>query len=145
MWYMLVVIDSVLRCRHPSRLQDNMMPMSPDDYKVLAQYVSPRDIDAVVSTCTALNTAVHSTFNKQPNCKFWFLNGVWSWENFSCMYFFSSPLNGVQPSVCLSVFSLPALLSGQQSDFWIWRVWRSGRRRFTLSTLIRISYLLWLH
>uniref|UniRef100_A0AAX7TAE4 Signal transducer and activator of transcription n=1 Tax=Astatotilapia calliptera TaxID=8154 RepID=A0AAX7TAE4_ASTCA len=34
---------------HPSRLQDNMMPMSPDDYKALEQYVSPRDIDAVVS------------------------------------------------------------------------------------------------
>ncbi|XP_063323821.1 signal transducer and activator of transcription 1a isoform X1 [Pelmatolapia mariae] len=33
---------------HPSRLQDNMMPMSPDDYKALEQYVSPRDIDAVV-------------------------------------------------------------------------------------------------
>ncbi|XP_070786651.1 signal transducer and activator of transcription 1a isoform X2 [Enoplosus armatus] len=32
---------------HPSRLQDNMMPMSPDDYKALSQYVSPRDIDAV--------------------------------------------------------------------------------------------------
>uniref|UniRef100_A0A8C9ZKE9 Signal transducer and activator of transcription n=1 Tax=Sander lucioperca TaxID=283035 RepID=A0A8C9ZKE9_SANLU len=39
----------VLLSRHPSRLQDNMMPMSPDDYKVLSQYVSPRDIDAVVS------------------------------------------------------------------------------------------------
>ncbi|XP_027147461.1 signal transducer and activator of transcription 1a isoform X5 [Larimichthys crocea] len=34
---------------HPSRLQDNMMPMSPDDYKALSQYVSPRDIDAVMS------------------------------------------------------------------------------------------------
>eukprot|EP00064_Thunnus_orientalis_P018070 superscaffoldBa00004038_g18159 len=34
---------------HPSRLQDNMMPMSPDDYKALEQYVSPRDIDAVMS------------------------------------------------------------------------------------------------
>ncbi|KAF1371968.1 hypothetical protein PFLUV_G00276570 [Perca fluviatilis] len=34
---------------HPSRLQDNMMPMSPDDYKVLSQYVSPRDIDAVAN------------------------------------------------------------------------------------------------
>ncbi|XP_032362396.1 signal transducer and activator of transcription 1a isoform X3 [Etheostoma spectabile] len=34
---------------HPSRLQDNMMPMSPDDYKVLSQYVSPRDIDAVTN------------------------------------------------------------------------------------------------
>ncbi|KAM4537725.1 signal transducer and activator of transcription 1a isoform 4-T5 [Fundulus diaphanus] len=32
---------------HPSRLQDNMMPMSPDDYKALERYVSPRDIDAV--------------------------------------------------------------------------------------------------
>uniref|UniRef100_A0A671XPC0 Signal transducer and activator of transcription n=1 Tax=Sparus aurata TaxID=8175 RepID=A0A671XPC0_SPAAU len=32
---------------HPSRLQDNMMPMSPDDYKALSKYVSPRDIDAV--------------------------------------------------------------------------------------------------
>uniref|UniRef100_A0A3B5A2K6 Signal transducer and activator of transcription n=1 Tax=Stegastes partitus TaxID=144197 RepID=A0A3B5A2K6_9TELE len=35
---------------HPSRLQDNMMPMSPDDYKALEQYVSPRDIDAMVRT-----------------------------------------------------------------------------------------------
>uniref|UniRef100_A0A3Q3J732 Signal transducer and activator of transcription n=1 Tax=Monopterus albus TaxID=43700 RepID=A0A3Q3J732_MONAL len=35
---------------HPSRLQDNMMPMSPDDYKVLEQYVGHRDIDAVVSS-----------------------------------------------------------------------------------------------
>uniref|UniRef100_A0A3P8S487 Signal transducer and activator of transcription n=1 Tax=Amphiprion percula TaxID=161767 RepID=A0A3P8S487_AMPPE len=34
---------------HPSRLQDNMMPMSPDDYKALEQYVSPRDIDAVTN------------------------------------------------------------------------------------------------
>ncbi|XP_056157343.1 signal transducer and activator of transcription 1a isoform X2 [Lampris incognitus] len=34
---------------HPSRLQDNMMPMSPDDYKVLEQFVSPNDIDAVMS------------------------------------------------------------------------------------------------
>ncbi|KAM4601724.1 signal transducer and activator of transcription 1a isoform 2-T3 [Polymixia lowei] len=34
---------------HPSRLQDNMMPMSPDDYKALEQYVSPKDIDAVMS------------------------------------------------------------------------------------------------
>ncbi|KAM4711379.1 signal transducer and activator of transcription 1a isoform 3-T3 [Anableps anableps] len=33
---------------HPSRLQDNMMPMSPDDYKALERYVSPRDIDAVM-------------------------------------------------------------------------------------------------
>ncbi|XP_043965551.1 signal transducer and activator of transcription 1a isoform X4 [Gambusia affinis] len=35
---------------HPSRLQDNMMPMSPDDFKALKQYVSPRDIDAVMSS-----------------------------------------------------------------------------------------------
>ncbi|XP_047211870.1 signal transducer and activator of transcription 1a isoform X12 [Girardinichthys multiradiatus] len=34
----------------PSRLQDNMMPMSPDDYKVLERYVSPRDLDAVMSS-----------------------------------------------------------------------------------------------
>ncbi|KAM9766416.1 signal transducer and activator of transcription 1a isoform 4-T5 [Menidia menidia] len=33
---------------HPSRLQDNMMPMSPDDYKVLRS-ICPRDIDAVMS------------------------------------------------------------------------------------------------
>ncbi|XP_033933602.1 signal transducer and activator of transcription 1a isoform X2 [Pseudochaenichthys georgianus] len=32
---------------HPSKLQDNMMPMSPDDYKALSQCVSLRDIDAV--------------------------------------------------------------------------------------------------
>lgn len=29
------------------------MPMSPDDYKALSKYVSPRDIDAVVSSQTA--------------------------------------------------------------------------------------------
>ncbi|XP_058478352.1 signal transducer and activator of transcription 1a isoform X2 [Solea solea] len=34
---------------HPSRLHDNMMPMSPDDYRALEQYVGPRDIDAVAS------------------------------------------------------------------------------------------------
>ncbi|XP_060888406.1 signal transducer and activator of transcription 1-like isoform X2 [Labrus mixtus] len=34
---------------HPSRLQDNMLPMSPDDYRALSQLVGPRDIDAVVS------------------------------------------------------------------------------------------------
>ncbi|XP_044043213.1 signal transducer and activator of transcription 1a isoform X2 [Siniperca chuatsi] len=34
---------------HPSRLQDNILPMSPDDYKALEQYVSPRDIDAVAN------------------------------------------------------------------------------------------------
>ncbi|XP_010793504.1 signal transducer and activator of transcription 1-like [Notothenia coriiceps] len=34
---------------HPSKLHDKMMPMSPDEYKELSQYVSPRDIDAVVS------------------------------------------------------------------------------------------------
>ncbi|XP_028255514.1 signal transducer and activator of transcription 1a isoform X2 [Parambassis ranga] len=34
---------------HPSRLHDNMMPMSPDDYKVLEQFVGHRDIDAVTS------------------------------------------------------------------------------------------------
>ncbi|XP_045908539.1 signal transducer and activator of transcription 1a isoform X8 [Micropterus dolomieu] len=33
----------------PSRLQDNILPMSPDDYKALSQYVSPRDIDAVTN------------------------------------------------------------------------------------------------
>ncbi|XP_068446925.1 signal transducer and activator of transcription 1a isoform X3 [Clinocottus analis] len=34
---------------HPSRLHDNMMPMSPDDYKALSQYVSPREMDAVAN------------------------------------------------------------------------------------------------
>uniref|UniRef100_A0A8C5DIK9 Signal transducer and activator of transcription n=1 Tax=Gouania willdenowi TaxID=441366 RepID=A0A8C5DIK9_GOUWI len=37
---------------HPSILQDNMMPMSPDDYKVLEQCVSPRDIDEMVRPTT---------------------------------------------------------------------------------------------
>ncbi|XP_034533399.1 signal transducer and activator of transcription 1a isoform X1 [Notolabrus celidotus] len=32
---------------HPSRLQDNMLPMSPDEYKALSHFVSNRDIDAV--------------------------------------------------------------------------------------------------
>ncbi|XP_023819960.1 signal transducer and activator of transcription 1-alpha/beta isoform X3 [Oryzias latipes] len=33
----------------PSRLQDNIMPMSPDDYKALEQFVGHRDIDAVTN------------------------------------------------------------------------------------------------
>nr|AMA10944.1 signal transducer and activator of transcription 1 variant 2 [Acanthogobius hasta] len=35
---------------HPSRMQDNMMPMSPDDFRVLEQVVGHRDIDALMST-----------------------------------------------------------------------------------------------
>ncbi|XP_072304187.1 signal transducer and activator of transcription 1a isoform X2 [Eucyclogobius newberryi] len=35
---------------HPSRMQDNMMPMSPDDYKALEQVVGHRDIDALMCT-----------------------------------------------------------------------------------------------
>ncbi|XP_017260496.3 signal transducer and activator of transcription 1a [Kryptolebias marmoratus] len=35
---------------HPSRMQDNMMPMSPDDYRALTtEFVNPRDIDAVTN------------------------------------------------------------------------------------------------
>uniref|UniRef100_A0A8C6L1D6 Signal transducer and activator of transcription n=1 Tax=Nothobranchius furzeri TaxID=105023 RepID=A0A8C6L1D6_NOTFU len=34
---------------HPSRLQDNMMPMSPDDFKAIEHLVGPRDLDAVVT------------------------------------------------------------------------------------------------
>uniref|UniRef100_A0A8C6U4X7 Signal transducer and activator of transcription n=1 Tax=Neogobius melanostomus TaxID=47308 RepID=A0A8C6U4X7_9GOBI len=34
---------------HPSRMQDTMMPMSPDDYKHLEQVVGPRDIDAMTN------------------------------------------------------------------------------------------------
>lgn len=47
----LTKVNVLLSCwsRPPSRLQDNILPMSPDDYKALSQYVSPRDIDAVVS------------------------------------------------------------------------------------------------
>lgn len=33
----------------PSRMQDTMMPMSPDDYKILEQVVGPRDIDAMMN------------------------------------------------------------------------------------------------
>ncbi|XP_030604228.1 signal transducer and activator of transcription 1a isoform X3 [Archocentrus centrarchus] len=39
---------------HPSRLQDNMMPMSPDDFKALEHYVSPRDIDAMANNLLEL-------------------------------------------------------------------------------------------
>ncbi|XP_037331543.2 signal transducer and activator of transcription 1a isoform X1 [Pungitius pungitius] len=45
--YMKTVLISVSEV-HPSKLQDNMMPMSPDDYKALCRDVSPGDIDAVV-------------------------------------------------------------------------------------------------
>uniref|UniRef100_A0A8D3D0N4 Signal transducer and activator of transcription n=1 Tax=Scophthalmus maximus TaxID=52904 RepID=A0A8D3D0N4_SCOMX len=51
---------------HPSRLHDNMMPMSPDDYKVLEQYVGPRDIDAVVSRAVLLVTLLLSPLLKVP-------------------------------------------------------------------------------
>ncbi|XP_022602231.1 signal transducer and activator of transcription 1-alpha/beta isoform X1 [Seriola dumerili] len=51
---------------HPSRLQDNMMPMSPDDYKVLEQFVGPRDIDAVVSS----NLIGFGEFDVQMNSDF---------------------------------------------------------------------------
>lgn len=36
-------------CRHPSKLHDNMMPMSPDDYRALTQMVNPEDMAAMVS------------------------------------------------------------------------------------------------
>ncbi|XP_078100247.1 signal transducer and activator of transcription 1a isoform X2 [Sander vitreus] len=51
---------------HPSRLQDNMMPMSPDDYKVLSQYVSPRDIDAVTNNLIS----GFGQFDVQVRCSF---------------------------------------------------------------------------
>ncbi|XP_068165366.1 signal transducer and activator of transcription 1a isoform X2 [Antennarius striatus] len=35
---------------HPSRMHDNMLPMSPDDYRALEQYVSSRDIAAVMGS-----------------------------------------------------------------------------------------------
>uniref|UniRef100_A0A7N6B917 Signal transducer and activator of transcription n=1 Tax=Anabas testudineus TaxID=64144 RepID=A0A7N6B917_ANATE len=48
---------------HPSRLQDNMMPMSPDDYKALSALVGPRDIDAVVTLicCSTKHVVYFST------------------------------------------------------------------------------------
>uniref|UniRef100_G3PSI6 Signal transducer and activator of transcription n=1 Tax=Gasterosteus aculeatus aculeatus TaxID=481459 RepID=G3PSI6_GASAC len=46
--YMKTVLISVSEV-HPSKLQDNMMPMSPDDYKALCRDVGSGDIDAVVS------------------------------------------------------------------------------------------------
>ncbi|MEQ2294465.1 Signal transducer and activator of transcription 1-alpha/beta, partial [Ameca splendens] len=54
---------------HPSRLQDNMMPMSPDDYKVLERYVSPRDLDAVTDLqdfcCQELTSSFDTSFFSQ--------------------------------------------------------------------------------
>ncbi|XP_035005834.1 signal transducer and activator of transcription 1-alpha/beta isoform X1 [Hippoglossus stenolepis] len=40
---------------HPSRLHDNMMPMSPDEYKVLEQAIGHRDINAVASNLIGLD------------------------------------------------------------------------------------------
>ena len=93
----------VLLSRHPSRLQDNMMPMSPDDYRVLSQYVSPRDIDAVV------RTACHFRSERLSQV---YLNVFLIWV---CVRLLSGK------SCCLSVCLL-ASLSDQQSDFWIWTV-----------------------
>ncbi|XP_029942188.1 signal transducer and activator of transcription 1a isoform X2 [Salarias fasciatus] len=50
---------------HPSRMQDNMMPMSPDDYRMLQQIVSPRDIDAVTD-----NLMDFPQFDMQMNSEF---------------------------------------------------------------------------
>lgn len=41
------------------------MPMSPDDYKVLERYVSPRDIDAVVSPDVSQPSSCESFTNLQ--------------------------------------------------------------------------------
>lgn len=45
-------------------MHDNMMPMSPDDYKALSQYVSPRDIAAVVSICVVRPAAERMVQNR---------------------------------------------------------------------------------
>uniref|UniRef100_A0A3Q3WQW5 Signal transducer and activator of transcription n=1 Tax=Mola mola TaxID=94237 RepID=A0A3Q3WQW5_MOLML len=49
---------------HPSRMHDNMMPMSPDDYKALSQFVSPRDIAALVSICVVRPAAERMVQNR---------------------------------------------------------------------------------
>lgn len=46
------------RCRHPSKLQDNMMPMSPDDYNALRQLFPPFDMAAVVSAAVPANRSI---------------------------------------------------------------------------------------
>lgn len=47
-------------CRHPSKLQDNMMPMSPDDYRALRQLVTPVDMSVVVRTAAVLTHRCHT-------------------------------------------------------------------------------------
>lgn len=48
-----------------SRMQDNMMPMSPDDYKILEQVVGPRDIAAMAN-----NLLGFEDFEVQMNADF---------------------------------------------------------------------------
>nr|AMA10943.1 signal transducer and activator of transcription 1 variant 1 [Acanthogobius hasta] len=50
---------------HPSRMQDNMMPMSPDDFRVLEQVVGHRDIDALAN-----NLLGYGQFDVQMSTEF---------------------------------------------------------------------------
>ncbi|XP_033833624.1 signal transducer and activator of transcription 1a isoform X1 [Periophthalmus magnuspinnatus] len=50
---------------HPSRMQDNMMPMSPDDFRVLEQVVGHRDIDAFAN-----NLLGYGEFDVQMSAEF---------------------------------------------------------------------------
>lgn len=97
-------------CRHPSRLQDNMMPMSPDDYRALAQYVSPRDLAVVVSSQSPAVTRC----SPGPDHRFVYFPDV------AAEY-----LVNWQRSVCL--FLPLASPPDQQSDLWIWGHWPWGR------------------
>ncbi|TNM94038.1 hypothetical protein fugu_002214 [Takifugu bimaculatus] len=51
---------------HPSKLHDNMMPMSPDDYRALTQMVNSEDMAAVVSAAAL----THRCYPSRLNCNF---------------------------------------------------------------------------
>lgn len=94
-------------CRHPSKLHDNMMPMSPDDYRALTQMVNSEDMAAVVSTAAL----THRCYPSMLNCN------LSRW---------------LKPAFV----SILNVLSGRQCDSWIWCFWCSGTCRLKLYWLV---------
>lgn len=67
-------------CRHPSKLQDNMMPMSPDDYRALAQMVNSGDMAAVVSAATLTQRCYPSVLNCDLKCAIQMMEARYSFQ-----------------------------------------------------------------
>lgn len=79
------------------------MPMSPDDYRALSQYVSPRDLAVVVSSQLPAFTLRHM-LQSRPGPPFCFfvmsaLN-IWSTDSGLCVCFSLSPRLQTNNLIC---------------------------------------------